>query len=198
MYASSKANAERIARRLQEQGKPVIIVYPGSIWGPHDPTLGDGIRAIVGYIRWGLIPDTPGGMPMIDVRDLAALHAAAMVPGRGSRRFMAGGQFLRFAELAEILTRLTGRHMFSPKAPGVVLRGIGRASDLARRLFGVELAPSHEAMMTLIRGVPCDDSRTRAELGVKARSPEETLRDTLCWMYERGAVSARDIGRLAE
>ncbi|MCH6563113.1 MAG: NAD-dependent epimerase/dehydratase family protein [Myxococcales bacterium] len=198
MYASSKANAERIARRLQEQGKPVTIVYPGSIWGPHDPTLGDGIRAILDYIRWGLLPDTPGGMPMIDVRDLAALQVAAMQPGRGPRRFMAGGHFLRFAELGEILTRLTGRRFWAPKAPGVVLRAIGRTSDVARRLLGVELAPSHEAMITLIRGVPCDDSRTRAELGVKARSPEETLRDTLRWMYERGVVSARDIGRLAD
>ena len=47
-------------------------------------------------------------------------------------------------------------------------------------------------MVTLIRGVPCDDSRTRAELGIKARSPEEMLADTLRWMYERGVVSFSD------
>ena len=38
-YSRSKAIAERVARRFQAEGAPVVIIYPGSVWGPHDPYL---------------------------------------------------------------------------------------------------------------------------------------------------------------
>jgi nucleoside-diphosphate-sugar epimerase len=40
-YAASKAASERIARDLQERGAPVAITYPGMVWGPQDPHLGE-------------------------------------------------------------------------------------------------------------------------------------------------------------
>ena len=40
-YSRSKAESERIARGYQEQGAPVVIVYPGGVIGPDDPYLGE-------------------------------------------------------------------------------------------------------------------------------------------------------------
>jgi dihydroflavonol-4-reductase len=40
-----------------------------------------------------------GGYLIVDVRDVAKVHAAVMEPGRGPRRYLAGGTFLRFADL---------------------------------------------------------------------------------------------------
>jgi nucleoside-diphosphate-sugar epimerase len=37
-YLGSKAEAERVARRYQEAGAPVVITYPATVLGPHDPT----------------------------------------------------------------------------------------------------------------------------------------------------------------
>lgn len=37
-YARSKLAAERMARDLQAAGAPVVIVYPGGVLGPRDPT----------------------------------------------------------------------------------------------------------------------------------------------------------------
>jgi dihydroflavonol-4-reductase len=39
-YSRSKAESEQAARRHQEQGAPVVIVYPGGVIGPDDPYLG--------------------------------------------------------------------------------------------------------------------------------------------------------------
>jgi len=39
-YARSKAESDLVARRYQEQGAPVVIVYPGGVVGPDDPFLG--------------------------------------------------------------------------------------------------------------------------------------------------------------
>jgi len=41
-----------------------------------------------------------------------------------------------------------------------------------------------------------EDSPDVAELGVKWRAPEETLRDVYAWFLERGAVKARAVPKL--
>jgi nucleoside-diphosphate-sugar epimerase len=40
-YLRSKADAERIARRHQDDGTPVTITYPPALLGPNDPKIGD-------------------------------------------------------------------------------------------------------------------------------------------------------------
>jgi len=197
MYARSKADAERIARGLQQDGQPVTILYPGQIWGPCDPTLNDGIRAHFGFARARIFPDTPGGVPIVDVRDLTGPIAAILRPGQGPRRYMVGGHFLPYGEVGRIFTRLTGRRVARPPVSGAAMRGIGRFVDLVQRRFGVTVGPTYEAMLTLTRGVPCDDSRARGELGFSPRPIDETVRDTLRWGFEQGAISARHIGRIA-
>jgi hypothetical protein len=51
--------------------------------GPHDPYLGDGLRQLRNILkgRYPLVPS--GGLPIVDVRDVAAVHAAVLEPGRG-------------------------------------------------------------------------------------------------------------------
>jgi len=197
-YARSKADAERVVRRLQAEGRPITTVYPGAVWGPCDPTFGDGIRVIMSFVKRGIIPVTPGGMPVVDARDLAAVHAAALEPGQGPRRYMIGGTFLNNAELADIIGSLTGRAMRKVYIPGPVARGFGRFADAARRIAGIDLGITYEAALTLTRGVPCDDSGTEAGLGVRSRSVAETLADTLVWLYREGVLSRRQVGRLID
>jgi dihydroflavonol-4-reductase len=82
-YLGSKAEAEGVARRYQEAGAPVVITYPGAVYGPHDPHLGEGLRGLRNILK-GRTPIAPsGGYPMVDVRDVAAVHAAVLEPGRG-------------------------------------------------------------------------------------------------------------------
>jgi nucleoside-diphosphate-sugar epimerase len=196
-YARSKATAERVARRHQAAGAPVVTVYPGSVWGPCAPTVAEGIAVIIQYVKRGFIPVTPGGIPIVDVRDVAAVHAAAMEPGRGPRRFMLSGNFLNNAELTDTLNAVTGRKLRKLFVPGGLIRGIGRLGDLARRGLGVDIGLTYEAMLTLTRGVPGDDSRAADQLGIRCRPAAETLGDTLRWMYERGVVERRHVGMLA-
>ena len=79
-YCRSKAESDLVARRYQEQGAPMVIVYPGGVIGPNDPYLGDSNRVLVVGAKNGLA--MRGGGPVVDVRDVAAVHAAVMEPGR--------------------------------------------------------------------------------------------------------------------
>jgi UDP-glucose 4-epimerase len=170
-----------------------VSVYPGSVWGPCDPTRADGIEVIMRFMRWGFIPVTPGGVPTVDVRDVAALHAAAMKPGRGPRRYMLSGNFLSNAELIDALSALSGRHVRKLPVPGPLIRGFGRLGDVARRRLGIDISLSltYELAFTLTNAVPSDDSRVAEELGIRPRPVVETLRDSLRWRYEQGLLEAR-------
>jgi hypothetical protein len=111
---------------------------------------------------------------------------------------MVGGNFLNTGELTDALRVVTGRRLCKVPIPGWLIRGVGHLGDALQRYVGIGIGLTHEATFTLTRGVPCDDTRISKELGVRCRNAEETLRDTLRWMFEQGIVSARVAGRLAE
>src|SRR5262245_11596060 len=123
-YPASKAASERVARALQAAGAPVTIVQPGSVWGPHDPHFGESARLAVALLR-GRVPLRPrGGLPLVDVRDLAQTLSAAIEAGRGPRRYLVGGPFVPFRALARELAALTGRPVRGVDVPaGVLLPG---------------------------------------------------------------------------
>jgi UDP-glucose 4-epimerase len=196
-YARSKVDAERVARALQDEGAPVVITYPGGVWGPLDPTQGEQVKTVINFLKSGVIPTTTGGMPVVDVRDLGAVHAACIQRGRGARRYMAGGELLSTPRLIDILRALTGRRLMAVPLPASVMLALGTVSDIVQRVSPLTLPLTHEAMVTLTRGVPCDNSRTTDELGVEFRPAAVTVADTLRWLHESGGLTARHVGRLA-
>jgi dihydroflavonol-4-reductase len=197
-YAASKAAAERVARALQAKGHSLVIFYPGQLVAPFDPTVADGVRFLLTYLEQGVIPLSPGGMPLVDARDIARAIAAAMKPGLGPRRFMAGGHFLGFDELAVLLEQITGRGLVRLPMSGALTRVIGRVSDATRRWLGVSLGgATTESTQILTRGVPSDDSRLERELGVRLRPARETLADALAWLCAEGVLDAKHAPRLA-
>jgi dihydroflavonol-4-reductase len=197
-YARSKADAERVARDLQSAGAPVVITRPGMVWGPHDPHMGEGSSMARGILR-GVVPARlPGGAPVVDVRDVAAVHAAVMEPGRGPRAYLAGGEFAPFSRIADALRAATGRRLPAPPAPPApLLLAAGRAASAVQRVLPFRLPVQHEGPWTLINGVPTEDTASRDELGVTFRPPEEAIADTVRWLYEAGEISARQAGRAA-
>lgn len=195
-YARSKSDIERFARGMQVAGAPVTITYPGGVFGPDAP--GDPLSAMhqaaITWIRdrWVL----PSGLNLIDVRDLAAAHVAMMQPGRGPRRFMIGGHFVSWAELADILDEMTGRAPRRRKMPGVVMRGFGRFAEAAPISPPVDFELTREAMEAATHMVPADSSATLDALGMRFRDRWSTIGDTYRWMVAEGHVDAEWAGRL--
>jgi len=67
-YAKSKAAAERVARRFQAEGSPVVITYPGAVWGPDDPYFGETAQLAQNALRGKLRLLNDGPIPISDVR----------------------------------------------------------------------------------------------------------------------------------
>ncbi len=196
-YAGAKADAERHARALQDAAAPVVIVHPASVYGPDDPGLGDVSKGLRDRLRFGW-PKTTGGTACVDVRDLALLLAAVMEPGRGPRRYMAGGHFLTWAEEADLCEVLIGRRVRRVPAPPVLARAAGRVVDLIQRLRpSFDYPLTYEAALLLTEAVPCDSTPATRELGVTFRPTEETLRDAIRWLVRSGELDPRYAPKLA-
>lgn len=196
-YGRSKAEGERIARELQARGAPVVILYPGGIYGPGDPGPGETLKGLRDALRFGW-PITRGGVSLVDVRDVARIAAACLEPGRGPRRYMATGHFLAWSELADLCQELTGTRARRIPAPAPLLRLAGRLLDGVRRLVPFEYPLTHEAALLMTDMRPGDSAATREELGVGFRAVRETLADSIRWLHRSGELDARIAGRLAE
>lgn len=198
MYSRTKAQSDRHARALQAAGAPVVLVYPGSVQGPDDPTVGSGPAVFAGYLTSGRVLVTRGGLVYTDVRDLAELLARLIEPGRGPRRILAPSDFVDHARFRDLLSQLTGRELAADRVPPLLLALLGRLGDLRQRLTGKPAALTSEAATVLLRSVPFDDAEGRALLGRPATDAERSFRDLLRWMYEAGVLDAARVGRIAE
>ena len=197
-YGRSKALAEELARERQAAGAPVVIVYPGGVTGPAaGDSYGELAEGFVSMLKTGCLVTGEGGFGLIDVRDLAAVLVAALEPGRGPRRFMAGGVPMRLPEVAAVIRAVTGRRFPVLPIPGAVFRGLGHVTDVVRRAVPFETVFTAEAMQTLTLARPTDDSAVHDELGVVYRDPAETIEASLRALHAGGLLAARHGGTVA-
>ncbi|MFC9840479.1 NAD-dependent epimerase/dehydratase family protein [Rhodococcus sp. NPDC127530] len=178
-YGRTKAAADRIARALQDAGAPVVITYPTSVVGPGLGTAkGVTEQGWAAIVSGRVAPRFDGGMQMIDVRDVAAVHAAAMHPGRGPRRYVCGGELVEFNQLIDVLEHSSGRRLRRIPLSGRTFRTIGRFADVIGKFTPLSAGLSYEAAWLLTSATPTDDSRTRDELGLTWRPARAALAAT--------------------
>jgi dihydroflavonol-4-reductase len=195
-YGRSKVETELELRALQDEGAPITIVYPGGVIGPDQPTLDATLEGIVGARTMGW-PRTSGGVCLVDVRDLAAVLAAAVEPGRGPRRLMLGGPFFTWAEFGSLCDELTGVRAMRLPLPKPVLFAAASLLDQIRRVRSLAYPLTRDAAEMMTTMVPTDDQPTLDELGVQLRPTRDSLEETLRWLAQAGHLPARNAGRLA-
>ncbi len=198
-YARSKRDCDVHVRKMQAQGLPIQMTYPAGIIGPDDPKLSEANFAVASFLR--VVPQTSSGIQFIDVRDLALAHRHLIENvHQGSfenARYILGGIFYRWAELHALLQQLSGRKIMAPRAPGVTLRAMGKATDLIRKVIPFQTHMTREAMGYVTEWVPADSSRILARAGMQFRSGEQTFRETIRWLAQTGHLSPRLAGELA-
>lgn len=190
-YLRSKQHCELAVRRLQEAGAPIVITYPGGVFAPDDPKLSEANRALLAFLQ--VVPQTSSGMQFVDGRDLAQAHLRLLektLPCEpAASRYIVGGHYLPWAEIHRLLERVVGRRIFAPWSPGAVLRAMGVAMDVVRRVHPIDFPMTRESMAIATLWPPASSARVVAATGISFRPPEETVRDTLRWLSAAGHVA---------
>ena len=135
-YAVSKTRAERSAwDYIKQHGleKRFVTVNPGLVFGPDQFKNSGASLALIKLMFKGEFPRVPKlAYPIIDVRDCAAIHVAAMTANNaGGRRLIAAGKTLWFKEVAQILRQAYPEAKKLPKGdmPNMLLRFAGFFDD---------------------------------------------------------------------
>ena len=188
-YGASKLAAERLIGTLADQGHPFTTFVIGGVYGPICPHLDNSFEAVIAALE-GVMITPPGGCNVIDVCDLAQLISRAVRPGMGSRRYLAGGTYLSWAQWVEALERAADLPVVTQPVTTDELLALGRECDKLRAAGEPSLPLSEEAAIIMCSGTPTDDAPTLADLEFRYRPLQETLKDTVTYL--------RTIGRIPE
>jgi len=173
-YEKSKAIAERAAWDFVDglKGDPKLelaVIHPGAVLGP---ILEDDTGTSAELVRKLMRREFPGcpriGFPMVDVRDVASAHVAAMTtPEAAGQRFCCCVEFAWMSEVAVIL-----REHFADRGYRIPTRTL---PNFAVRFFSLFDKTTRAVVGGL--GVRWDVSNERIKrvLGWKPRSVEEMV-----------------------
>lgn len=178
-YGQSKAQIEIYARGLQDAGAPVNITYPGMVLGPpvgdQFGEAGEGVRSAL----WmHVIPGRGAAWLIVDVRDVAALHAALLESGRSRAATLR--EVIGFgARARENSGRVAGTTMLAVPVPDSALRVAGSVLDQAGPYLPFNTPFTAAGMQYYTQMPESDDSPSEKELGITYRDPRDTVADTV-------------------
>ncbi|MGC6416673.1 MAG: NAD-dependent epimerase/dehydratase family protein [Bradymonadia bacterium] len=176
-YYESKALAEREVQHFLGRGLPVRIARPTLLLGPGDyagSSTGDVARFLGGEIKAAL----PGGMSLVDVRDVAAVLPTLMAEGTPGVGYLLGAANTKVRDFLVALEQASG-----VRAPAFTLptAAVTRAGRLLKSLSSLKAFGGLDRV-TFEMGCHywyIDSTRAQTELGFVARDWAQTLSDTV-------------------
>jgi nucleoside-diphosphate-sugar epimerase len=187
-YERSKTVAEKAAWDFMEDVKAegsvmeLVTINPGMVLGPSLIADSSASSEVVGKLLRREVPGCPDlSLALVDVRDVAAAHVAAMTAeGVAGQRFIVTRLGMPMPEMARVLAELVKDRGFkipTRQLPNFLVRLVA-VFDKTVRLIVHEL------------GMPMNLSSKRAEeaLGFRARDLDAMLRDTVDSLIEHGLV----------
>lgn len=149
-YPVSKTRAELSAwayAKAQNVSDKLTTVCPGLVFGPDPYKNGGASLSLLKAMFDGDFPRTPKvAYPIVDVRDCASLHVAAMTANAGGRRLMSAGKTYWFKDISEILRKAYPQAKKLPKGdmPNFVVKLVGLFDDRVKGILP-DLGTFHEA-----------------------------------------------------
>jgi len=195
-YVLAKRRAEDLALAAADAGGDVVVVNPGYLVGPEDHERSIMGRFCIRYWKGRVPIAPPGGLNLVDVRDVAIGHLLAAEHGKSGRRYILGGENHRFPSFLRLLAHVSDcRPRALPRIPWLMLAGIAGLAEIRSYLTGREPYPSM-AHVRLNRW--CwfgDSSRAASELGYTFRPLVESLRDAFGWHHGRDPIVPTGVQR---
>ena len=148
-----------------------MITYPGGVSWPPRPAPGSRAPAGAQHPQ-GPLPDQPRQVASVRRRARCGrVHAAVLAPGRGPRRYLASGTFLRFADLVAGFAAVTGRRLPTITVPARMLLPVARAVQLVQHVTPVHIPVEFEGAYFCRCATRFDDTTTRQRAGCYPTRP---------------------------
>ena len=171
-YAKSKTLAERAAWDFVADGSiELVTINPGFILGPSLGSPGDGqSERMISDLISGKMPMIPDiAMSMVDVRDVARLHVAALetADAAGKRFIAASEEPVPMAYLASVLKNAGYTKSPSRKAPNLAIKLMSLVDREAKGMvpqLGIRISYDNRATYDILKWEPTVLDKTFVEM----------------------------------
>lgn len=179
VYEETKAVAHGRAQDLSARGLPLVIVQPGLVYGPGDPSdLGQLLRQVLAG-RLPALPFPDLGLSPVHRDDAAQGVVAALDKGVPGESYVLAGEPVRLRELVAAVAEVGGCREPRFTVPASLLRALAPVGAFAGPALG--LPPNLAELVRSSHGVTFWARADKAahELGWTARPLREGLVDLL-------------------
>jgi dihydroflavonol-4-reductase len=193
-YCRSKFRAEQYAVKLANAGHPIIIVNPTLPMGPGDAGLSPPTRMILDCALGKRSAYLDADLNLIDVRDVARGMTLAMEKGVPGRRYLLGAENWSVKRVFEFVADRVGVPRPTWEVPyGLALAAAYVSEFIADVVTGRMPAATVTGVKLAGRSMRFDASASLHELGLRPRPVEESLRDALADLKERGLLRSESV-----
>lgn len=183
-YVKSKTLAERAAWDFVEKEAPemaLTVINPAFVLGPPlDKNFGTSMQVIQRVLR-GKDPAIPNfGFPVVDVRDIAAMHVNALAaPEAAGKRIIGSAGFMWFLEMAQIIAKqYPDMKITTRKAPDWLVKLLSLFDKAIKSIVPI-----------LGREQRMSNTRAQEILGIDFIRPEESVRLSAAYLVENDLVT---------
>ena len=177
-YERTKYLAHVAVRDRIDKGAPVIIVQPGGVYGPNDPSALGNLIDQTRKGRMKLVAMGETGFNFVHVDDVAEGILLAHDKGRVGESYVIGGEMARSEDLIRKVAMLSGRKPPMGRVPDFLVKAAIPVGRLLGPAFG--LGPNiREALAAARSTYWATDDKARRELGYSPRDLETGLTQTL-------------------
>lgn len=196
-YGYSKVQAEAVALEAVDAGQEVVIVNPVVVLGPGDLNVISGDFVLkVKRLQW-TIPVPPGGIAVVDVRDVARMQIAAARQGRVGERYILGTANYTMADWFRLIAEVVDAAAPVLPVPGWALAPLANLFDAARSA-GLQLPVDGNQLRLGTQNIFFDYTKAHGELCPPSIDMRQSIADTYAWYAENGYIKRDFIARAIE
>jgi farnesol dehydrogenase len=197
-YERTKLAAEALVRGRQSEGQPIVIVYPGVVYGPGRLTDGNLLAGVARDLLSGRFPGMigPGDrrQSLAYVEDVARGFLLALERAEPGTRYMLGGENLTVRETLVLIARAGGVAPPGRSIPYGVAKLVGRLYRWRAQLTGRSPRLTDAEVDIYRHDWAYDSSRAVRELGYELTPAREGIERMVRWLRESGAVPSTATG----
>ncbi|KAK4770997.1 hypothetical protein SAY87_031529 [Trapa incisa] len=195
-YEKSKLEADKLALRAASEGLPIVMVYPGVIYGPGKLTAGNIVAHLLIERFNGRLPGYIGKgsdkCSYCHVDDVVQGHIAAMDKGQLGGRYLLTGENASVMHIFDIAAIITGTGSPRVHIPLWAIEVYGWLSVLFSRITGRLPLISPPTVYVLRHQWAYSCEKAKIELGYSPRSLKEGLEEMIPWLKSLGLIKYRE------
>jgi dihydroflavonol-4-reductase len=186
-YKRSKFMAEQVAIEAASSGQDVVIVNPTTPVGERDIKPTPTGRIVVDFLKKKFPAYVDTGLNLVDVKECARGHIAALEKGRSGERYILGGENLTLKQILDKLAAITGLPSPTIRVPYIVALATGAVDELVTgRILGREPRATIDAVRMGRKKMFITSAKAERELGWKIVPVDDALRRAADWFRENG------------